>query len=329
MQTPIPKPSKRNVVFIYGIIAVFVLLIAITSISTDSSIAQFAKSSKPVQTRSTQQDLRLEKLNEYLIAPRNISFTNDFCTQTYNNGNAFLEPPIKVLRYATRSHFLLDIGGHHGKTTFGPISCLSIMHRVITVEPVQSNIKRLRETAHHLGIAEPSYSWQLIPAAFSNETKTTEIYIPGETSNSALSPNAATFHVKGPSYPQTVQLLRGDDIIFDAGLRPDMIKLDVQGVEYLAMLGMDKLLSENRDMLVMAENDWGFASQHNLDPMDPYRFMTKRNFKAFCDADVIVKDGEFYPKNMSAEIRLENMASRTEPCPDYYFFKNTQPYPGA
>lgn len=171
--------------------------------------------------------------------------------------------------------------------------------------------------------------WTLLRGALSNETREATIYVPtGREDNAALDKVTSTANVGGEATAQAVKMFKGDDLIYDKGLRPELIKIDVQGLELLVMHGMTKLLSEERNMVVVSEYDSKLMWANLITTMDPYEYMISLGFKAYC-APVLKLDakGAIVANNSDDEISREKMASTTDPvdtskCGDITYIKN-------
>lgn len=206
----------------------------------------------------------------------------EYCARHYNP-EIWFHKALQALYIHKRSILYLDIGGHEGTASFPALICASIAHRVITVEPVARNQDRLVSIGASFGVSEPSFQWRLIRGAFSNETGTTTIYVPSDREdNAALDRGTSTINVGGEAKEEEVKLFKGDDVLVSAQLKPDVIKIDVQGVELKVMQGLDKVLSEERSMTVVAEHDCKLTTNNGFDLKQPYEFMIQRGFKAYC-----------------------------------------------
>lgn len=239
---------------------------------------------------------------------------------------------VHILEKQTKSITFLDIGGHEGKTTFPPLLCLPINHRVITVEPVKYNQHTLSRKGATMGVHEPSYQWMLVRGAFSNETRRSVIYVPGNfTDNASLVSSAAALNVarslnyRGRPLKQDVELIRGDDILLSKEIYPNFIKVDVQGAEALVIQGMSKLLSINRNMLLFAEHDPGLIAKHGLNLGDAFRQMMIFGFKAYCHPDINVWQGKFVISGDDGEVTEEQISDRhflwRKRCKDIVYWK--------
>lgn len=200
---------------------------------------------------------------------------------------------------------------------------------MFTVEPVQRNLDVILDTAKTLGISEPSYMWTLLRGALSNETRNATIYVPiGREDNAALDEATSTANVGGTADAQDVKMFKGDEVIYDKGLRPELIKIDVQGVELLVMQGMKKLLAEDRNMVVVSEYDSKLMWANLITTMQPYDYMISLGFTPYC-APVLTLDakGAIVANNSDDEITREKMMSTTDPvdtskCGDITYIKN-------
>lgn len=238
------------------------------------------------------------------------------------------QDPMDYIRNQTRSLLILDIGGHSGKTTFPPILCFPISHRVITVEPVHSNQNILIQRGKLLGLSHQSNQWNLIRGAFSNITQDSVIYISGSaTDNSALSEGSAEVVLKFRKskekvHAQPVQVFRGDDIIYNNGLKPDFIKMDTQGAEFMVMQGLRKILSEDRNMVVVAEHAPNLIEKYALGTLDAVILMKSLGFRAYCNPVVKIVNGLFVVPESSSEIIDDKTDGRRYGgCHDFLYWK--------
>lgn len=274
---------------------------------------------------------------EPLAQPIDIAFHEKYCLDHYGGGHRG-HAIVRLLKYQTRSMFILDVGGFKGTTTFPALVCFPIHHRAITVEPIALNRAAMLNHSRLLGLSQPSYQWRLVSGAFSNVTGQTDIYVPmHRTDNTALNSVTATANVGGETVKMTIDTFKGDDLLYDAGERPDFIKIDVQGAELLVMQGLDKIISENRDMVVYSEFDPGLMGFYNFRREDPTAFMVERGFKTYCSPDFFVRDGVFYARNESAALSVEDIRTKREVeiyhsqnirCDDLVYVKNIKPNPG-
>lgn len=232
----------------------------------------------------------------------------------------------------TQSVLILDIGGHEGFTTFPSLVCMPIHHRVITVEPVFENQETLNENGRRFGLNEASFQWRMIRGAFSNVTSETDIYVPTQrTDNTALNNVASTLNVGGKARRERINLYRGDEVIFDAGVRPAIIKMDVQGAELLVMRGFEKMLSAPLDLVVMAEHDSRLMQQYGVQPGEPTQFMIDHGFTTYCAPDMFSSKGVFYVRNDSTVLTAFDVATNSnnvmQGCEDLVFVKNINANP--
>lgn len=250
--------------------------------------------------------------------PPSVDVVKQYCETHYTPHGRFHEA-FRVLHLYRHPAVFLDIGGHEGITSFPPIACSRVRHRVTTVEPVRSNIDQLLKRAKQLGIQKPSYYWHLIEAAFSNRTSpSTRVYVPiGREDNSALDNATSTANVGGAARVETVWTMRGDEEVFDKGVKPDVIKIDVQGFELLVMKGLEKTLSQRRNMVVVSEYDSRLMLMNGMETIEPFDYMIARGFKCFCAPSLALDgNGAVYANNSSDELTREMMQTPGGRIPD-------------
>lgn len=250
--------------------------------------------------------------------PPSEDVVKEYCRKQYTPDGRFHEA-FRVLHLYERSALFLDIGAHEGLTTFPPIACAPVRHRVITVEPVRKNIDLLLNTAKQLGIQKPSHHWNVIHAAFSNVTQpSATMYVPsGREDNAALDNMTATANVGGTATAETVWVVPGDDEIFDKGMKPDVIKIDVQGFELMVMKGLDKVVSEKRNMIVISEYDSRLMLMNGIETIEPFDYMISKGFKCFCAPSLrLDRNGVVYANESKDELTRELMQTPGGRVPD-------------
>lgn len=313
-----PTVSKRNS-YVGFIAASFILLVYFTFhfLSLSDGLHIVTTNTKN-RRNSTFTNALLQTQASLGFDPPNEDVVKEYCRKQYTPDGRFHEA-FRVLHLFKRSALFLDIGAHEGLTTFPPIACSPMRHRVITVEPVSKNIDLLLTTAKQLGIHRSSHHWNLIHAAFSNTTlPSASMYVPsGREDNSALDNLTATANVGGSATAETVKIVRGDDEIFDKGIKPDVIKIDVQGFELMVMKGLDKMLSEKRNLIVVSEYDSRLMLMNHIETIEPFDFLVAKGFKCFCAPSLrLDRNGVVYANDSKDELTRELMMTPGGRVPD-------------
>jgi FkbM family methyltransferase len=150
---------------------------------------------------------------------------------------------------------ILDIGAHHG--VFGVCCAASLPSRLVAVEPSREARPLLEANAR----AQSGARWEIIPAAVGAAEGRIQLY-PGLihmlVSDPQLHPGAAL-------PPLEVELTTVDVLCRARRLRPDLIKLDVEGYEAEALAGAVETLAQGPRLVL----EWHgtMLRRRGLDPL--------------------------------------------------------------
>lgn len=136
---------------------------------------------------------------------------------------------------------VVDVGANIGANTRLFSRLVSPTGRVIAFEPERENLVRLRRLTGALGNVE------IVPAAVSDATGELVLHVSDE-----LNVDHHTYDAGDGRRRETVRAVRLDDH-FGPGSRVDVIKMDIQGAEYGALRGAERLLRDNVDICVVLE----------------------------------------------------------------------------
>ncbi|MET0225531.1 MAG: FkbM family methyltransferase [Dokdonella sp.] len=160
----------------------------------------------------------------------------------------------------------LDVGANIGVLTLLAASLVGAQGRVIAVEPVARNrvlLARSAQAAHYDQI-------EIIAAAASDRVGAIELRTHPTTSNSAR-PAAAGERLRdargsGVRVPTVVL-----DETLTALQRLDLVKLDIAGMEPLALRGLERTLSRWRPLLLTEFHPWAIERASATAPIDYLR----------------------------------------------------------
>ena len=143
-----------------------------------------------------------------------------------------------------RADVVFDIGANIGYYTILFATLVGPEGHVFAFEPEASNLQLLRKNVSVNGLTNVT----IVPQAVSDHGGETELYISHGTScMHSLYPSKFTGHsVK-------VGVLRLDDFVNQRSLRPSLIKLDVEGAEYRALLGLRNFLGTDCALQLVVE----------------------------------------------------------------------------
>jgi len=175
----------------------------------------------------------------------------------------WLRPPLlwegfmlgALQRFIRKGDVVYDIGANIGLYSRFMVQRFGASH-VYAFEPMENNRSLFAE---NLRIAGCTSTVSIIPCAVSNEDGTCDFQIDDLTSNSgtldavthgAASQSRAQYGL--PPATVRVRVARLDTLVETQELpKPDVIKLDVEGAEALALQGAKSLLSRHRPRLVI------------------------------------------------------------------------------
>ncbi len=148
---------------------------------------------------------------------------------------------------------VVEVGGHIGYLTMLFAQLVGRTGRVVVFEPGRNNLPYLRANAKgqpDVEIVERAVSNQDGVATFFEEQLTGQNNsLLGDYQRFAQNRNMA-FSNKGYQKCE-VTTVRLDRFVQQRSLRPDLVKIDIEGAEYLALQGAAKMLAAHRPMLMI------------------------------------------------------------------------------
>jgi FkbM family methyltransferase len=156
-------------------------------------------------------------------------------------------------RLIRRGDLVVEIGGHIGYITIYLASLAGAAGRVHVFEPAEQNLSYLRPNV--AGLENVS----VVPAAVSDENGVAEFFVEHLTGQNntlvrnyeVFERNAAKAFVRADYDVMKVETVRLDDYVARHGLRPDFVKVDIEGAELMATRGMLRCLAEHRPRLLI------------------------------------------------------------------------------
>lgn len=253
---------------------------------------------------------------DHVLAKR----VSDYCRHYTNVRNGRLPHEIlQVMMLFRQNITYIDIGAHRGRTSLPVVFCMHAQHRVIAVEPVRSNVDTIqREKVLLDGDMVGEDRFKIHNLALSDESAERQIFFPGHRpDNAALAQAASTVVFKTGMQKQAVRLDTGDALLRRENAHPRVIKIDVQGSEFLVLKGLDRYLNSRSNLLVLAEQDARLMLRSGFAPEAVYDYMNSIGFKAFCKPAVVLRNGDPFIGN---EPFTREQVSRV-PCSDIMYWK--------
>lgn len=159
---------------------------------------------------------------------------------------AFENTGIEIFRQSIKNgSVVVDIGAHIGYYTVVAGKRAGRQGKVFAYEPEQRNFSRL---ARNVEINDLSDTVTLIRCALSDKKGTGHLYIDEENKgHHSLASNGNTCNT-------TVQIQTLDNSLKSFGWpRIDVIKMDIEGAEFLALSGMKETLVRNSNIILFTE----------------------------------------------------------------------------
>lgn len=167
---------------------------------------------------------------------------------------------------------VVDVGANIGYFTLLASRLVGDQGTVLAVEPSQRNLARLCE---HLWI---NRAGNVLVSATAAGRSHGQARIAFPTYNNA---GAATLRPINTVQPQTALMAPLDDVLEAQALSPDLIKIDVEGYELEALVGMERVLRRCRP-IVICELTASFLAELDQSPRDLIAFMESCGYR--CEA---------------------------------------------
>ena len=150
-------------------------------------------------------------------------------------------------------HVFFDIGAHHGWVSMWTLPLVGKEGVVVSFEPSPANLSILEWHRTRNYFAQ----WTIVPKAVSDvdaEDKEFFLVDTGDSPmNSLTTGKPGTPLMSGRNIRKTsIQTISLDTFCNEVNLRPNLVKIDVEGAELLVLRGAAKLLSESYPTIILA-----------------------------------------------------------------------------
>lgn len=177
---------------------------------------------------------------------------------------------------------VLDVGANIGNFTMLAASRVGPGGRVIAVEPIARNRRLIGLAAH----ANRFKQIEIIAGAASDRVGTIDLRTHPQTSNSATAAAAGERLREDCGRSSCVPALLLDDVLADLD-RLDLVKIDIEGMEPLALRGLERSLSRLRPVLLSEFHPWAIAHATATEAID-YLHWLRRLYPAIT---ILHRDG--------------------------------------
>jgi FkbM family methyltransferase len=193
-----------------------------------------------------------EGLNETTIAAGNLAGTRmlldlkaekDYWLGTY-------EPQLQatIQELVLPGQIVYDIGANIGFMTLLFAQCVESTGHVYAFEALPANLQRLRD---NIALNSVDDRVTIISAAVNDRSNSTKFYIGPSPGTGKLVKSAGRSTI---TYRESIEVegISIDDFIYQSGNpAPDILKIDIEGGEVLALPGMSRMLHEKRPVVMI------------------------------------------------------------------------------
>lgn len=193
-----------------------------------------------------------EGLNETTIAAGNLAGTRmlldlkaekDYWLGTY-------EPQLQatIQELVLPGQIVYDIGANIGFMTLLFAQCVESTGHVYAFEALPANLQRLRD---NIALNAVDDRVTIISAAVNDRSNSTKFYIGPSPGTGKLVKSAGRSTI---TYRESIEVegISIDDFIYKSGNpAPDILKIDIEGGEVLALPGMSRMLHEKRPVVMI------------------------------------------------------------------------------
>lgn len=193
-----------------------------------------------------------EGLNETTIAAGNLAGTRmlldlkaekDYWLGTY-------EPQLQatIQELVLPGQIVYDIGANIGFMTLLFAQCVESTGHVYAFEALPANLQRLRD---NIALNAVDDRVTIISAAVNDRSSSTKFYIGPSSGTGKLVKSAGRSTI---TYRESIEVegISIDDFIYQSGNpAPDILKIDIEGGEVLALPGMSRMLHEKRPVVMI------------------------------------------------------------------------------
>jgi len=144
--------------------------------------------------------------------------------------------------FINRGGTALDIGGNIGYYALLESSLVGPEGKVYAVEPVSSNLNILKKNIELNGVKNIN----VFKIAMGKEKKNVEIYVSNQSNRSSFIVRSGTVYTK----KEKVEMTTVDDFVSEHKIKPDFIRMDVEGYEKEIIQGMRKTLLDRPKLFI-------------------------------------------------------------------------------
>jgi len=201
--------------------------------------------------------------------------TNGFIdTQIFTTGTYELDILKVIAQHLKPGDTFIDIGGNIGWHTLFGAHVVGRLGHVYTFEPIPKLIKQLQRS---VTLNKLEQQVKLFPFGCSDHESEQTINI-----NSINIGGSSLFTLKDHSvHSETITLRRADDVLADKLSSVSLIKIDTEGSELEALLGLSNILDKHHPALIIeySPSFWGDKAFEKSQTF--FAFLAQKHYKVF------------------------------------------------
>ena len=185
-------------------------------------------------------------------------------------------------------HVFFDVGAHHGWVSMWTLPLIGKEGSVVSFEPSPANLSVLE---WHLRKNKFS-QWTIIPKAVSDVDAEAEEFFLVDTGDSPM--NSLTTGIPGTPLMDgrnirktSIQTITLDTFYGESRLRPDLVKIDVEGAELLVLRGAAKLLEASRPTIILAVHPYWLPKGQSTRQI--FEFLTEHGYTMYDSKGCLVE----------------------------------------
>lgn len=160
-------------------------------------------------------------------------------------------------------HVFFDVGAHHGWDSMWTLPLVGKEGKVYSFEPSPANLSILEWHRRSNNFSQ----WAIVPKAVSDVDAEEEFFLvdSGDSPmNSLTTGDPGMPFMSGRDIRKTsIQTITLDTFCSEVCLRPNLVKIDVEGAELLVLRGSVKLLSESCPTIILAVHPYWLPKGHS------------------------------------------------------------------
>ena len=198
-------------------------------------------------------------------------------------------------------HVFFDVGAHHGWVSMWTLPLVGKEGKVFSFEPSPANLSVLEwhRTSNKFS------QWEIVPKAVSDVESEEEFFLvdTGDSPMNSLTTGApGTPFMNGRDIRKiSIPTISLDTFCSENNLKPNLVKIDVEGAELLVLRGASKLLNQSCPIIILAVHPYWLPAGQSSQQI--FELLTKHGYTVYDSKGCLVEylqSGEYLCLNRKA-----------------------------